>query len=557
VTNHLALLLSLPLQRMRNTLRRPDRIRWPRWLFIGGVGLMIMGAVYGLLRLVFAYFYRQPVIGPLLVGRMLSMAFMTFLFMLVYSNIMASLSSHFLSKDLPMLMAAPIRPATLFLAKSVEALLGSSWMVILMCLPLYAAFGAVKDVGVGFYVMALGATIPFLLIPAAGSMAANLGLIRVFPVQRMREMMLVIGTMMFSGAVIVFRMLEPEKLIDPTKEMQVFEYMQTLSAPSAPWLPSAWIGKAVVAAANPTADPLAYWINAGLLWGTAALCWVLAWLLASKVYRRAWQMARESMGVTRGARLATVWLPRRAGAYAAVLLKDVKIFLREPSQWGQIMLLSSLVLIYLFNISRIPKDVAVGLKELLFFLNMGFIGLIVTAVAARFVFPQVSLEGPSFALLRLAPISIERYLWTRWSAGLAPLLVLALALVGFSIPLLGAGGFMAVTAFVTIIGMTLAIGGLAVGFGARFAKFRISNPEEIVTSAGGFTFMSSAMVCIIVVLVLESQPVRLYYWAKMFRHTPPGWWLPGVMVAAVCLLTALCVIWPVRYGARSLAAREL
>ncbi len=556
MTAQLGLLLALPLRRAANALRRPDPARWPRTVFIGGVGVLIMGAVYGLMRLVFAYFYKQPVIGPLLVGRMLSMAFMTFLFMLVYSNIMASLSSHFLSKDLPMLMAAPVRPGTVFLAKAVEGLLGSSWMVVLMCLPLYAAFGAVKHASAAFYVMALAATVPFLLIPAAASMAGNLGLIRVFPVQRMRELMLVIGSVMFSGSVVVFRMLEPEKLIDPTQEMRVFEYMQALSAPSAPWLPSAWIGKAVVAASNPAADPQAYWLNAGALWAAAGACWLGLWALASRLYRRAWQSARESMGVTRGARLARRWLPSRSGPYGAVLRKDAKVFLREPSQWGQVLLLASLVLIYLFNISRIPRDVATGLKELLFFLNLGFIGLIVTAVAARFLFPQVSLEGPSFALLRLAPVSLERYLWTRWAAGLAPLLVLGLALVGFSIPLLGVGGFMGVTSFVTITGMTLAIGGLAVGCGARFAKFRISNPEEIVTSLGGFTFMSAALLYILVVLLLESQPVRFYYWAMLFRHPAQAAWLSAGMTAAVVALTAACVIAPIRYGARSLAARE-
>jgi ABC-2 type transport system permease protein len=93
------------------------------------------------------------------------------------------------------------------------------------------------------------------------------------------------------------------------------------------------------------------------------------------------------------------------------------------------MLLGSLVIIYVFNLSRIPPDVTQGLRSLLVLLNLGFIGLILTAVAARFLFPLVSLEGRSFELLRLAPISMARYLWARLAGGLAPLIALGVGLV--------------------------------------------------------------------------------------------------------------------------------
>lgn len=555
--NPFLVLAGIPFRRVWNGVRRPGSWRWGRFVLLSVAAFVILGLVYGLLFVVFHYFSHQSVIGSLLMSRVLSMAFMTFLLMLVYSNVLASLSSHFLSHDLPLLMALPVRPVWIFIAKAGEALVGSSWMVVMMCVPLFGAFARVRHAPAEFFGLAAVVTVPFLLIPAALAMAATCGLMFFLPARKMREAMLLIGMVMFTGAVVTFRLLEPEKLVDPNNEMAVFEYMKLLAAPSAPWLPSAWAANAIVAGVHYDADPLRYLVNAGRLWALAILAWVVAIAIADRTYRRAWQSAQESLGVRRGVRLASRWLPRGGGAYTAVLLKDFKVFVREPSQWGQILLLASLVLIYVFNLSRIPPDLTRGLRSLLFFLNLGFIGLILTAVAARFLFPLVSLEGKSFELLRLAPVSMERYLWTRLAAGIAPLVILGLALVGFSVPMLGTDPFMAFVAAGTVIGMTGAIGALALGCGAGFAQFRISNPEEIITSLGGFVFMVLSTLYVCVVIWLESQPVRVYYLAALFRRPFQAHGLAVAAFSAAVVLTGIAVVASIRLGARALERREL
>jgi len=167
------------------------------------------------------------------------------------------------------------------------------------------------------------------------------------------------------------------------------------------------------------------------------------------------------------------------------------------------------------------------------------------------------MEGRSFELLRLAPISIRRYLWTRWAAGTVPLMVLSMGLVGLSVPMLGVDPFASLMAVVTMAGMTLAVAALAVGCGAAFAKFRISNPEEIVTSAGGFAYMAFSVLYIVAVLVLEAQPVRVHYWSRFIGIAVPHALLTGIMLGTVVLLTAACVFTSILLGARALERREL
>lgn len=566
--NAFIVLVTTPFRSIRNSFRSPRDYPWFRTLFFLFIGIILLSTVFGLFRVVFHYFYRQPMVGPFLVTRMFSLAFMSFLFMLIYSNIMTSLSSHYLSKDLHLLMAMPIKPVTVFMAKAVEAVIGSSWMVVMMCIPLFTAYSFVKyssriqfipdlQLAIPYLMLAMLATIPFLLIPAAFSMALTTALMYLFPARRMRELMMLMGTLVFMTVVITFRLMEPEKLLSPRDETQVFEFMKSLAAPTAPYLPSAWAGKAVVAASNVGIDPWSYWFNTILLWVVALLSWIACYFTAKATYLGAWRTSNESMGVRRSVRMAVRNLPAGASPYMAIMYKDLKVFMREPAQWGQVLLLGALILIYVFNLTKIPPDVSKGLKSLLFFLNLGFIGLIMTAVAARFLFPMVSLEGGTMAVLRRAPISIERYLWVRWMGGIVPLLFLALTLIGLSIPILGVDLYMGVVATITMVGMTLAVSALAVGCGAGFARFHITNPEEIITSPGGFIYMGLSMFFIVVVLFLEAQPVRIYYWAKMFRRDMPGWGPTSVAFVLVAALTAACILIPIKKGAKALEKREL
>jgi ABC-2 type transport system permease protein len=105
--------------------------------------------------------------------------------------------------------------------------------------------------------------------------------------------------------------------------------------------------------------------------------------------------------------------------------------------------------------------------------------------------------------------------------------------------------------------MTAAVGALAVGCGAAFAKFRISNPEEIVTSAGGFLFMTLSALYLLAVLLLEIQPVRGHYMAALFRRPPVSPLLGTAAFAGAAAITAVTAAGALVLGARSLERRDL
>ena len=109
------------------------------------------------------------------------------------------------------------------------------------------------------------------------------------------------------------------------------------------------------------------------------------------------------------------FLPGPARAFA---VKEIKVFFRDQTQWPQIFLILALIVRYLYNFSVLPLDKSplktIYLQNVIAFLNMGLAAFVLTAVAARFVFPSVSLQGESFWIVRAAPISIRSFLCIKY-----------------------------------------------------------------------------------------------------------------------------------------------
>jgi ABC-2 type transport system permease protein len=90
----------------------------------------------------------------------------------------------------------------------------------------------------------------------------------------------------------------------------------------------------------------------------------------------------------------------------SLLLKDVKTFVRDTTQWSQLLLLLALVVVYLYNFSVLPSNFTFAtfyLQNLFSFLNLGLAGFVLAAVAVRFVFTSVSGEGQAFWIIRSSP----------------------------------------------------------------------------------------------------------------------------------------------------------
>ena len=231
------------------------------------------------------------------------------------------------------------------------------------------------------------------------------------------------------------------------------------------------------------------------------------------------------------------------------------MFFRDTTQWSQLILLAVLVVVYVYNIKVLPlytgEQVSFFLINVVSFLNLGLAGFVVAAIAARFVFPGMSLEGRMMWLLRSSPLDIRTLFLAKYWVGTIPLLLIALPLIVVTNIMLRASPLILGITTVSMVGVTFAMTALALGLGALFPNFETDNMAEIPTSFGGLIFMMSAVSYLAVVVILLAWPVNKLSQARFSGQSGEAELAPLVLGAAGALLITLaCVVVPLRAGIR-------
>ena len=545
------------LQRVRE---ERDRGGSGKLLILALVGLAFWTGVYGVLYRILKYFRGVEDLGPLLAGKLLGLVLLSFISILVLSNVITALSSFFLAKDLDLLVSAPVDWLRLYLAKLGETLLHSSWMVALMAVPILTAYGVIYRGGLVFLPVAVLTLLPMLALPAVAGSAITLVLVNVFPARRTRDLLSIVALGAAAGVILLFRLIRPEQLARPEGFRNLLDFITVLRTPTSPFLPSEWAAKAIMGFLRHNFDPLPLL----LLWSTAAALVTLGGLLHRELFATGYTKAQE--GAERFVRgtfwrwtVGTLLLPLPV-AKREFVLKDVKLFFRDTTQWSQLILLAVLVVVYLFNIKALPlhrgEPVGFFYVTLVSFLNLGLSGFVLASIAARFIFPAVSLEGRQMWLLRSSPLDLRALLWSKYWVGTVPLLVLAMLLTGLTDVLLEVSPFMMILSLATIFALTLAIAAMALGFGALYPQFETENAAQIPTSFGGLVYMMATIALLAGVIVALWQAVYVYVHA-VYEGRPvvvDAWMLFWFTVAAA--LCAAATVIPLRVGLKKMESFE-
>jgi ABC-2 type transport system permease protein len=246
----------------------------------------------------------------------------------------------------------------------------------------------------------------------------------------------------------------------------------------------------------------------------------------------------------------------------SLVAKDIRTFFRDTTQWSQLILLAVLVIVYIYNIKVLPlfsgEDVGFFLTNVVSFLNLGLAGFVLAAIAARFLFPAISLEGRTLWLLRSSPLRLSSLVWSKFWVGVTPLLVLAIALTLGTNLILRVSGFMMLISLATITVMTFALAALALGFGAAFPKFDTENAAEIPTSFGGLLYMMTAVAYLVATVVLEAGPVYQILRAHATGNGPgTAQWLGLALgLGGAVVLSVTAVVVPLRVAVRRIESLD-
>lgn len=537
--------------------------------------LAVLGTVFWIggyvvsVRLLRHFVTVDPDLGRILAAKLLALLFLMLLGFLLFSTLITAVSQCFLSKDLALWVAAPVSWWKIFRAKLTEVAVLGSWTALFLAVPVWAAYGSVFDAGASYYAALVAVIVPsVVLVSALGTLVA-VAVVNLFPARRARDLLSLVALVFVAGMVVLFRVMRPEQFVRPEDFGTWADYLVSLSNPMVPWLPSYWASR--VLGETLGIYQSTSWSAAGYYMALLVATTLVVTVLAAGVFRQSFRTGFSRSQEARQVRWTRrAWWRRALEGVArpfprrirAIVVKDVSTFFRDPSQWSQLFLLLAVVGVYLYNFMVLPLDPAGGtgyfMRNLLAFLNVALVGLVVTALAARFILPGVSLEGRTLWLLRTSPLTEAELLWAKFWGGFVPIVVVAELLVVLSNTLLHTTTQLAVLSIVSVFFLSTAIAGLAVGLGAAHPRFDANDGAEVASGYAGFLFMVLSALLVLFSVTILAWPVY-----HSFRATWLGWGV-GVRewggmaggLAAVAGISAIALVTAMRRGRRQLELKE-
>jgi ABC-2 type transport system permease protein len=551
-------LLARKLRTFVNTLKGLRGWKLAKNLMFAGVGLVMLGSLYAGFWRLLSYLEGVQLIGPMLSWKLTSMVLLMTFSMVIVSSIIISMTTLYYSFDLKFLFSTPLDLRSIFIDKAFETVFYSSWTLVLAILPYIIALGRVKALGAGFYFAYAFLMVPFVMLAGAVGILFSMIVMYSFPSSRTRDITWLLGSLSVAFVYVAFRFSKPEQLLRPDSLQVVAQYIQYLQSPTAPYVPSWWVTKAMVAYSSGHWGAFAF--SALVLAGAAFALYAGIYFLAGPLYMRGFSGAQSSPRF-RGRR-ETLPEQRLAARWPALRLpltlywKDRLMLARDARYWSQIILIAALIAVYLFSIRQLPLDTP-DLKSLVSFLNVGVAGFVVAAIGLRFTFPAISLEGNSYWLMKSLPVTTAAVMREKLLVSLVPSVVIGLVLIAVSNYLLNADRFVSILSACTIVTASVVISVMGIGLGATFPDFNVENIHQLESSYGGFLYMACSMGYLGLLVGVEAWPVQMHF-AEHFGRANP-WDMRAVALCAavffVLNLTALYVPWKI--GLRSLERHEV
>ncbi len=555
---------AVKLRSTLNDLKRMNREKGLKLTFFSFAGLLFIVFIYYFFLRIIRYLlspeFGIELVGDVLIIQLLTMINLTLFSVLVFSNIIASLSTLYMSKDLDLLLSSPVKHSEVYTAKFFQSLVNSSYMVLVFGLPIYFALGRAFGEGMRYYLVMLSMFVPFVVIPASLGILITMLLMRFFPAKRTYQIFTFLGMIFAAGLIIFFRFLKPETLykdITNTTQPVFLELLEAMKVPQYRFLPPTWFTRAINDMVG--IEQNVFWTNFSLLFLGAVVSFIVVFLISRLIYFSGFSQAFESKKRGRQTEIVSLSVFDRSfryfdGPQRAVLIKDLKTFFRDPTQWSQIFLLASLIFIYLFSIYNIPVDTPF-LKNLTSFLNLGLAGFIISALAVRFVFPTTSLEGDAYWVVFSSPLSVRKFLWGKFIVFLVPILFLGELLIVSSNFILNADYFFMMLSSITMLIIAVTLTGMGVGLGAIYPRFKHENSTEIAGSFGGIIYMILSLLYIGVTVVILSRPVYFYFVNKV---VPGSYRLLSLVISILLflLISSVAFFIPMWRGIKNLETME-
>jgi ABC-2 type transport system permease protein len=467
-----------------------------------------------------------------------------FLFaLLLLSNLVISYTNLFRNRETTFLLTLPVSMQTIFRWKFIESTLLASWAFLFLIAPLLTAFGLVRGVPWHFYLVTLVLIAMFIVLPGVLGAALAIAVGRFLDRRNFQIALLTTALVLLAAAAFWWK---TQAVDDELLDKRTLEALDELLAKTRftmfPFLPSYWLSSSVLQWAEGIQRGAAFFalvlLSHTLFFGSLAFtrCGSLFYDTASAVQSRTGNNSRAGWSRTRAAPPDTHRLLERIFSaffwlrpdLRALAVKDLRMFWRDTTQWGQSVMLFGLLGVYIINLRNFTHQLTSEFWiNLVAFLNLSACSLNLATVTTRFVFPQFSLEGQRLWIVGMAPMGLARVMKTKYWLASGLSLIVTLTLITLSCTLLQMSWDRVAFFGAVVSVMAFTLNGIAVGLGVLYPNLKEANASKIVSGFGG-------TLCLVLssLYILASIVLLLFGAGGLQAHIS---WTTGSIIAFVFL----------------------
>ncbi|MFH1861236.1 MAG: hypothetical protein ABH878_00350, partial [bacterium] len=416
----------------------------------------------------------------------------------------------------------------IFTVKYLEVLLHSSWALVLLTIPFILSYGVFFKVDLLLFLQLFGGLLIPLIVIAGSVGVVGAVLLRLLLARVSRRRLFVYGGLVLLGAIAVVSIhLSVRQSLGKQGIDRLIAFLESGRTGQASLLPHVIISRGFLSILEGNAELMRRTILTSL--GLAALTVLLTLDLGKVLYYRSWTngMNRSRVAARNSAFYQASFQSLRrfiSPIYQALFRKDFLALRRHPLQWAPLFLIVAVWILYLVVMRNVGATFDLQSqfwKMLIYFGNFCFICLSIAAVAARFVFPLISLEGRTMWILKSAPLAMESFLWSKfWQVFLPIYFIAASTVILVNLTLVVDVGLFLVS-LICLLVVVLVTTAMALGLGAIFADYRQTNPMKIANSLGGIFCIFICLACVVFFLAIFGWPVYLHYKSTCYTAVFP------------------------------------
>lgn len=494
-------------------------------------------------------------VGLMLISRLFALFFLGLLVMLFLSSVITAYTSLFGSDETAYLMLKPMTPGEITIYKLLQSAFYSSWAFFFAVIPFVGAYAWHEKLPLAFSFWTLFFSVPMVLSCAGVGMIVCLLVARWFP--RSRAAWTVVIVLVVAGVVLALRGTAMSVAQEDDTTIVLTRLIPGLRVASNPVWPSWWVAEGIMSLTR------GQWGRGAMLWvllaSTMLLVGAIVEALGSWLFHDAWQRVRfGGSRVVRKrpllGRVEPLFSPLPADV-RAMIMKDVRVFLRDPTQWSQGLIFFGLLGIYFLNLQNLRyHTMPPEWRNLITFLNVFSVSAVLCSFGSRFVFPQLSLEGHSFWIIGLAPTTMTRVLVSKFLVALAGMCAASVTLMLVSTRMLVVPAGTQAAAIAVAVAISFAVSGLSTGLGAVFLDLRQPNPAAIISGFGGTLNLVLSLAYMFGAII----PYGLVFHYRALGALSGDQFMRAAGVATLWLavLTLFATCLPLILGARSLKRQE-